>query len=234
MGYWGIGGIVFVSLVGGVGAIAPVMAQSTPEENLSPAERLNLSPDILDHSPTLQRWLEEVPDLSEDIRHDPSFRTRLRLGYARFHHADADGVFVGIEDVFLGESSLTVSGEYARSGEGDRTSYGADLRAYVLPLGNYVNVAPSLGYQHLDIGDETIEGFTIGARLMVALSRTGAADFSLSQEWVRPGSDQEVSVTTFSLGYAVSDRLRLTTDLQRERSPLDAENRVGVGLEWLF
>ena len=46
-------------------------------------DRLDLPDNVIQESPTLQRWLKEVPDLLEDIRHDPSFRTSFafRLDY---------------------------------------------------------------------------------------------------------------------------------------------------------
>ncbi|MEL6882573.1 MAG: hypothetical protein AAFP09_18765, partial [Cyanobacteria bacterium J06607_10] len=40
------------------------------------ADSLNLPPDVVEQSPVLQRWLNEVPDVADDIRHDPSFATR--------------------------------------------------------------------------------------------------------------------------------------------------------------
>jgi len=46
-----------------------------------------------------------------DIANDPSFRTRLRLGYF-LPLGKQGGVNVGWEDVFIGRTGLTVSGEY--------------------------------------------------------------------------------------------------------------------------
>ncbi|MDJ0560268.1 MAG: hypothetical protein PX638_14290, partial [Microcystis sp. M53599_WE4] len=56
------------------GAISPVWAET----------ELDLDPKIRQESPVLERWLEKIPDIAEDIRRDPSFRTRIRLGYAEF------------------------------------------------------------------------------------------------------------------------------------------------------
>jgi hypothetical protein len=182
----------------------------------------------------LQRWLREVPNVLEEIRNDPSFRTRLRLGYSQFPSTgQAAGFNVGVEDVFIGRTGLTVSGDYQRSFNGNREAYGADLRYYVLPLGSYVNIAPQVGYRNLTTGNFSTDGVNVGARLMLALSRTGAADVSLTQSFVSPGSNEEVGITTLSVGYAITRNLRLSTDIQKQNSREDKDSRVGIVLEWM-
>jgi len=205
--------------------------QATPN---TPAQQLDLSPEIIENSPVLQRWLRQVPNVLEEIRNEPSFRTRLRLGYSQFPSTgQAAGFNVGVEDVFIGRSGLTVSGDYQRSFNGDRESFGTDLRYYVLPLGGYVNVAPQVGYRNLTTGNFSTDGVNVGARLMLALSRTGAADASLTQSFVSPGSHDEVGITTLSFGYAVTQNLRLSTDIQKQNSREDKDSRVGIVLEWM-
>ncbi len=211
-------------------------AETTPQPPApnSAAEELDLSPEIIENSPVLQRWLEEVPNVLEDIRNDPSFRTRLRLGYSNFpSNDDASGINVGVEDVFIGRSGLTVSGDYQASFNGDRETFGADLRYYVLPLGSYINVAPLVGYRNIESNDYSTDGVNVGARLMLALSRTGAADVSLTQSFVSPGSSDEVGITTLSFGYAVTQNLRLSTDIQKQNSREEKDSRVGIVLEWM-
>jgi len=212
-------------------------SETTPQPPATPnsaAEELELSPEILENSPVLQRWLEEVPNVLEDIRNDPSFRTRLRLGYSNFpSNDDASGINVGVEDVFIGRTGLTVSGDYQASFNGDRQTFGADLRYYVLPLGSYVNVAPLVGYRNIESNDYSTDGINVGARLMLALSRTGAADVSLTQSFVSPGSSDEVGITTLSFGYAVTQNLRLSTDIQKQNSREEKDSRVGIVLEWM-
>jgi hypothetical protein len=212
-------------------------AETTPQPAATPnsaAEELDLSPEIIENSPVLQRWLEEVPNVLEDIRNDPSFRTRLRLGYSNFpSNDDASGFNVGVEDVFIGRTGLTVSGDYQASFNGDRQTFGADLRYYVLPLGSYVNVAPLVGYRNIESNDYSTDGINVGARLMLALSRTGAADVSLTQSFVSPGSSDEVGITTLSFGYAVTRNLRLSTDIQKQNSREEKDSRVGIVLEWM-
>lgn len=211
--------------------------ESTPQPQVTPqsaAQQLNLSPEIIKNSPVLQRWLQKVPNVLDEIRNDPSFRTRLRLGYSQFPSTgQAAGFNVGVEDVFIERTGLTVSGDYQRSFNGKRESYGTDLRYYVLPLGSYVNFAPQVGYRNLTTGKFSTDGVNIGVRLMLALSRTGAADVSLTQSFVSPGSDEEVGITTLSVGYAITHNLRLSTDIQKQNSKEDKDSRVGIGLEWM-
>ncbi|MEM9768284.1 MAG: hypothetical protein AAF892_10445, partial [Cyanobacteria bacterium P01_D01_bin.71] len=137
------------------GAAAPAAATESlaeterASENI--AQRLDVDADIIEGSPVLQRWLEEVPDLAFDIDHDPAFRTRVRVGYAEFPAADnTGGVYIGVQDVFVGRTPLTLSGEYAVNGQGDSQSFGADVQYYLLPLGWYGNIAPVIGYRHIE------------------------------------------------------------------------------------
>ena len=211
--------------------------ETTPQSETTPqpsAQELDLKPEIIENSPVLQRWLRQVPNVLEEIRHEPSFRTRVRLGYSQFPSTGQAGGFnVGVEDVFIGRTGLTVSGDYQRSFNGKRESFGTDLRYYVFPLGSYVNVAPQVGYRNLTTGNFSTEGVNVGARLMLALSRTGAADVSLTQSFVSPGSRDEVGMTTLSFGYAVTQNLRLSTDIQKQNSREDKDSRVGIVLEWM-
>lgn len=196
---------------------------------------LDLDPTLIERSPTLQRWLEEVPDLQSDIRHDPSFRTRLRLGYSQFPSTDhAAGLHVGVEDIFIDRSGFTVSADYQTAFDGEREAYGSDLRYYVLPLGDYVNLAPVVGYRSIAGEDYQTDGVNVGFRVLVIPSRTGAADLSFTQTWVAPGSEQEVGVSTLTVGYAITNQLRVAADVQKQNAPQAKDSRVGIGLEWMF
>jgi hypothetical protein len=215
------------------------LSQTPASPNAS--EQLDLDSEVIENSPVLQRWLQDIPDLLSDIYRDPSFRTRLRLGYSQFLSDDrASGLNVGVEDVLIGRTGLTVSGEYQLTFDGDRDSerdlqtYGVDLRYYALPLGGYFNIAPVIGYRHLETSDYTTSGANLGLRLLLSLSRTGAADISVTQSWVAPGRDEEVGLTTFSFGYALTHNLRLSTDIQNQNSPQSKDNRVGIVLEWML
>jgi hypothetical protein len=199
-------------------------------------EQIDLDPQILESSPVLQRWTEEIPDVLSEIRNDPSFRTRVRVGYSTFPSSDqASSIHLGIEDVFVPNTHLTVSADYQAALSGAREAYGAELRYYALPLGNSVNVSPVVGYQGLESDRYNIDGVNLGLRLQLQLSRTGAADIALAQSWVNPGSEtEEVGITTFTFGYALTRQLRLSTDLQRQNAPQHKDSRVGIGLEWML
>lgn len=219
------------------GVVQDVSQTTTPQPQTTPqpaAQEFDLKPEIIENSPVLQRWLKKVPNVLEEIRHEPSFRTRVRLGYSQFPSTGQAGGFnVGVEDVFIGRTGLTVSGDYQRSFNGKRESWGTDLRYYIFPLGSYMNVAPQVGYRNLTTGNFSTDGVNVGARLMLALSRTGAADVSLTQSFVSPGSRDEVGMTTLSFGYAVTQNLRLSTDIQKQNSREDKDSRVGIVLEWM-
>lgn len=200
------------------------------------AEDLELDPDILNNSPVLQRWLEDPPDVLHDIRNDPAFRPRIRAGYV--HIDDSPGYSIGIEDGLLGElgsTGIALSADYANEFEGDRPQWGADLRYYLLPLGSQVNLAPQIGYRSLATPDETVDGLSLGGRLMLIPARTAAVDFALTQTWINPGhASHTASLTTLSSGYALTETLRLSTDIQLQLTPDRQDYRWGVGLEVLF
>lgn len=100
-------------------------------------------------------------------------------------------------------------------------------------LGSYVNIAPLVGYQHLQNGDYSTDGVNVGGRLKLVLSRGGAANITLAQSWVAPGTAKEVRLTTLSVAYAVTRNLRLATDIQKQNSRHSIDSRVGIVLEWM-
>ncbi|WP_275336031.1 hypothetical protein [Nodosilinea sp. PGN35] len=200
------------------------------------APTLDLDPAVIEGSPTLQRWLEDIPDIADEIRHRPSFRTRLRVGYAQFPSTgQIGGMTASVEDVFLlPGTGLTASADYSRSWNGQRESYGGEARYYLLPLGGYVNLAPTVGYRSLSTPAYQTEGLDVGLRLMLVPSRGGGADLALSQRWVAPGTEGEVGITSLAIGYAVTRQLRLGTDFQRQNSRFGQDSRVGISLELLL
>ncbi len=206
------------------GAIGSVWAET----------ELDLDPKIRQESPVLERWLEKIPDIAEEIRRDPSFRTRIRLGYAEFPSTDnSSGVILGVEDVFFGQTSLTLSGDYQTAFNGKRTAIGANLQYYLLPLGDYVNLAPMVGYRYIQTGNYSTDGLNLGLKLKLALSRTGAADITVSQSFISPGGANEVGLTTLSIGYAITSNLRLAADIQAQNSRARKDSSLGILLEWL-
>jgi len=214
----------------GVRGQAQALPPSADVEAVAEAPALlDLDSDAVDNSPVLQRWLQQTPDIADQIRHDPSFRTRLRLGYARLD--DRGGVIVGVEDVFVGNTGLTVSADYSQHGQ--HRGYGAEMRYYLLPLGDYVNVTPVVGYRALETVGEETDGVTLGVRLMLALSRTGAADVAISQRWIAPGSGDAAGLTNITVGYAVTQQLRVGSEFQWQTVGDDHDHRVGLVLEWM-
>lgn len=211
---------------------APPNLRNSP---LSIDRQLELDPQILENSPVLQRWTEEVPNVLSEIRNDPSFRTRIRVGYSHFSSSDqTNGIYLGVEDVFLPKTRLTVSADYQAS-DGTGGAYGSELRYYVLPLGSSVNLAPVVGYRWLETEQYSIDGANLGLRLQLQLSRTGAADIALTQSWVNPTSEtEEVGLTTLTFGYALTHDLRLSTDLQQRNASQNKDRRVSLGLEWML
>lgn len=188
-----------------------------------------------DASPVLDKWEKQTPNVLEDIKRDPSFRTRVRLGLSYFPSTnDAVGWNVGVEDIFIGKTSLTVSGNYIASFNGDRKAGGADLRYYLVPLGGYVNIAPVLGYRYVESPRYTTDGLNVGFRVQAVPSRTGAADLSFMLTWVDPGQYDEVGVLTLSFGYALTKQVRLSTDIEKQNSRYKKDNRFGVSLEYMF
>lgn len=213
----------------------PDAPSNDAHSNAEPSNDLDLDPNLVEDSPLLQRWLDEVPNVLTEIRNDPSFRTRLRLSYSQFPaNEQAAGFNVGVEDAFVGQTGLTVSASYQGSFNGEREAYGGDLHYYVLPLGSSINVAPVVGYRHIETDRYTTAGVNVGARLRFVPSRTGAADVTFTQSWVAPGSNQEVGISTLSFGYAVTHDLRISTDLEKQNAPARKDSRVSVGLEWML
>lgn len=225
---------VGMSVLTGVALGAEPGSAQSVNEATGAAERLDLPQQVIDQSPVLQEWSDRTPDIADEILHDPSFPTRLRLGYSYFPSAQTSGFHVGVEDWFvIQDSGLTVSGDYARSFNNQRESYGAEARYYLLPLGEYFNIAPVVGYRHLDTADYVSEGVNLGVRLLLVTSRGGGADIAVSQTWVAPGTQEEVGLTSLSVGYGITQKLRLATDVQFQNSSFGQESRLGMSLEYV-
>ncbi len=225
---------LMASGLGAMGLLTVPVHAEIPEAGTDPAS-LNLSPEIIEQSPVLQRWLEAVPDVQADIRNDPSFTTRVQAGTTFFPSTDGTGGFIiAAEDWFVGRTPLTVSADYQQNYRGDRQAYGVDLHYYVLPLGGYFNLAPTVGYRTAKSGkDYDVSGANVGVRLRFVPSRTGAADLTLDQSWV-VGDSQGLSITQLNLGYAITQDLRLSTDFEWQSTVDKGDSRVGVNLEWAF
>ena len=220
--------------VSSVGHSIAVLAIATGT-NAALGVELDLPPGILENSPVLQQWQQEIPDVLEEIKTDPSFRTRLRGGYSQFPSTNhRSGFHVGVEDLFIGETPVTVSVGYRGSFDGARSHFGVDLRYHLLPLGWHANIAPVIGYHNLGTPDYSEDGIALGARLLIIPSRGGGADLSLSHVFVSPGSDAEIGLSTLSMGYALTEDLRLATDIEKQNSRERKDSSVSLSLEWMF
>ena len=229
---------LWASLITLVGQCLPINAQSIdiPVES----DNLEVDPTIIENSPVIQEWIEEVPDISHKIRHQPSFRTLVRFGYSQYpSNNHAGGIFVGVEDIFLGQTPFTVSAEYNTSlnndsnQENDRLSVGGSLKYYLLPLGSYINIAPSVGYQYIETNNYQTDGLNLGVKIILALSPKGAADISVSHNLISPTSNEEVSITEVRAGYAINKHLRLAAGVGWQNSIGNNDSQVNLGLEWM-
>lgn len=225
---------ILALVIGGFVPVEAALAEPISNEQLD--AELELEPGTVDSSPVLQEWLQQTPDVLDNIRNEPSFPSRLQMSYALFPSSqDERGLAIGVEDVFIGELPLTVNADYVTNfddGENDRKAYGAHLRYYVLPLGGYVNVAPIVGYRHVEAVDYRESGVQVGFQVKVIPSRGGGADFAYTQSWVSPTEEDAVMITQLEFGYGLTDRLRLATDVEWQFAPGATDSRLGIGMEW--
>ncbi len=191
--------------------------------------RLDVDPRIIQDSPVLQRWLNQPPDLLQDIYHTPTFSPKLRAGViARDNRLGLD---VGIEDLFLGASPITLSGSYQTLFPTPESSFDLKARYYVLPLGSYWNIAPQVGYRQFNSFEQrSLSGLEVGLQGMLVLSPR-SADLRLSHGFTNFATDSELSVTALSASYALGRHVWLGSKIEWRRSPLQSDSRVGITLE---
>jgi hypothetical protein len=213
---------------------SPTAIAQNPPPAAQPTTDIDLSPEIINGSPVLQKWLKEIPDVMNDINTDPSFRTRVKVGYSQFPSAGQTGGFhLAVDDVFIGRSGLSASANYSATFDGIRSNYGADAQYYLFPLGGFFNVTPLVGFRHLQTDKYNRDGLNLGVKLMLIPSRGGGADISLSQSFVGLGGSTETGLTTLSVGYALTHNFRLSTDIQQQNAKENYDSRVGIGFEWM-
>ncbi len=199
------------------------------------AEELDLAPTLIETSPILQRWGQEIPDLSEEISSDPSFDTRFQLGYVQFPSSNnIGGWIIGVEDIFLGSSGVTVSVGYSESFNDNYAHFKSDFSYFLFPLGNYLNVAPVMGYHALETEDYHEDELNLGLQVRLVLSRTGAADIRLTQSFISPTTETEVGLTNLAVGYSVTKQLRLSVEIEKQNARQGKDSRVGILTQWQF
>jgi hypothetical protein len=192
-------------------------------------KELELERQVIDSSPVLRRWLENPPDLLEDIYKMPSFNSKLRVGLTSRNNSL--GIEAGVEDLSVGSSPLTVSGSYQAELSGRESEIQANLRYYILPLGSYWNLTPIVGYRQFNQMDRPqISGLDIGLQGILVLS-PNSSDLRLSHTFTDPRGSLEMSTTMLSTSYGITNNLRLGTKIEWRRSPLIYDSRVGILLE---
>jgi hypothetical protein len=207
-----------------------VAAQNNP--TTAPSSPIDIEPEILRDSPVLQRWLQQVPDVGAEIQNDPSFRTRVRLGYSQYPaNGQASGFDLGISDLLIGRSGLALNANL--NNQAQFNSYGADLNYYLLPLGGYFNLAPVVGYRHLDAAKYNRDGLNLGLKLLLVPARGGGGDIALQQTWVGLGTSEEVGISALTVGYAVTNQWRISGEIQLQNARESKDSRVGIGIEWM-
>lgn len=193
------------------------------------AKDIEIDRQVIESSPVLRRWLEKPPDLLDDIYNVPSFDKKLKLGITSRNNSL--GIEAGFEDMFVGQSPLTVNGSYQTEFSGRESELQANFRYYLLPLGSYWNIAPIVGYRQFNQLDRPqISGLDVGLQGVLVLS-PHSSDLRLSHTFTSPSGDLEMSTTTLSTSYAITNNLRLGTKIEWRRSPLIYDSRVGFLLE---
>jgi hypothetical protein len=207
-----------------IGAI-PAFSQENPGQ-------IDIDPEIIKESPVLQRWLQKIPDVGAEIQNDPSFRPRVRVGYSQYPaNGQAGGWDASVKEVLLDRSGIGLNADY--HGRGNRSSYGVEANYYVLPLGGYFNVAPVVGYRKIDTDAYQRDGVNVGAKILLVPARGGGGDIALQQTWLNVGTAGEVGISSISTGYALTNQLRLSGEIQWQNSREIQESRVGIGVEWM-
>ncbi|NJK62046.1 MAG: hypothetical protein HC921_04575 [Synechococcaceae cyanobacterium SM2_3_1] len=208
----------------------PVQAEPAAELETSTTTALDLGQhqDLVHDSPVLRRWLEEPPDLLQEIRNTPVVPTRLQVSLQSTTWS------LGVEDLRLGDR-FTLSGDYQQSRERSADQgYGSLLRYYIAPRGSRMNLAPQVGYRAIQEADRSLSGPQFGAFVLLALAPQ-AADLTLSYSWLTP---KEVGVDTATLAtitaaYALSPSTRIAARYQRRNSTISQDGTFGVVLEWI-
>ena len=205
-----------------------------PENIPAAADALNIEQDLVQRSPVLKRWLEAPPNVLSEIDNTPAFPTKFKVGVANVTSQDNDYELVlGIEDIFLGKSRFTVSGEYHQSlnqNTHNTNLWGGNVRYYLLPLGAYINLAPQVGYTSLRQEGTEFQGPELGGKLVFALFQT--ADVTLTETVILPSQGLTVGRTQLSFGYALSPSTRISADINFINAPTRQDTSFGINFEF--
>jgi len=215
--WWGVGILAIGAIAVGERAI---FAQPV---------RVDVDPQVIQDSPVLQRWLVSPPDLLQDIYYAPIFDTKFRVGM--ISRNNRLGLDVGIEDVFIASSPVTLSASYQTLFPTPESSFDLKARYYLLPLGYYVNIAPQVGYRQVNALDaRSVSGLEVGLQGILVLSPR-SADLRFSHGFTNFATDSELSVTAVTASYALGRSLWVGSKIEWRRSPIQSDSRVGIMLE---
>ncbi len=194
--------------------------------------QIDIDPEIIRNSPVLQRWLQKIPDVGAEIQNDPSFRTKLRVGFSQYPaNNQAGGFDISVRDLLLDRSGLAFN--INLNNQAQFNSYGADINYYIFPLGGYINFAPLVGYQHLESAKYGRDGLNVGIKVLLVPARGGGGDIALQQSWVGLGTSEEVGISQITVGYALTNQLRISGEIQLQNARESKDSRVGIGVEWM-
>ncbi|NJN63263.1 MAG: hypothetical protein HC795_18650, partial [Coleofasciculaceae cyanobacterium RL_1_1] len=214
LGAIGLAGISQIAL----GAIVlDVLAAPCTDMALPCANHLANHLDIpasLQTSPTLKNGKPRFPMLLLILKLTPLSRHASVSATKSFgdRATTPTGWQIGIEDLRLGQTRATLSTGYSQNSTGSDRDLYADLNYSLMPLGQNFQIAPTIGYRRLTVNHLATSGLELGWRTRLILSRRSAADITLDQTWVAPGTDQETGRTKLSLGYAITKNVRIATD----------------------
>lgn len=217
--------------------IFPTMATLAENpEKANQGESLDIDSQLIEDSPLIQKWIDKIPDVGEDIKNKPIFFSRVIINYSQFPAQNhSSGIYLAVEDVFIGNTPLTLSAEYSQTINNSQNNFflvGGDAQYYLFPLGNNFNIAPVLGYKYIETGKYNQNGVNLGIKLRLGFSTSG--DISLTQSFISPLGGEDVGVTEIKTGYAISENLGLFTGIAWYNSIAQKDSRVNMGLQWRF
>jgi len=222
---WGLGlSLIDVSSA----AVAQALPKPAPTLKEQAAE-VGIEPALLENSPVLRRWLQRPPDILQDIQNTPIFSPHLRTGITSRNN-DL-GAEISVEDIFVGQTPITLSGSYQTEFAGREQSVALQMRYYTLPLGSYFNIAPTLGYRQISPNQQPqVSGVDLGVQGVFVLS-PHAADLRIGQTFTAPGATNETGITSIAASYAITTTIRLHSRVEWRRNPGFYDQRFGMGLE---
>lgn len=212
-----------------IDAELPNAADLSPVQGSPLAIELGLDTEVVESSPVLQRWLNDPPDLLDEIRNTPAVPTRLQAGI------DVSEWSVGISDLYLLER-VSLSSNYQQSFDRPQdVTFGSNLRYFVAPVGSRLNLAPQVGFGRIDQLDRFLSGPQYGAYVVLALD-PGAADLTLSYNWLDPSrstQEGEATVGDITAAYALSQSTRLAARYRWQHSTITKDQDLSLILEWV-